>query len=113
MTLSMKNVSKVYKEGDSQIIALDQVSMEVASGEFVAIIGPSGSGKSTFLSIAGALLKPSQGEVKIDNTNIATLKDKELSNLRLHEIGFILQTSNLMPYLNVLDNLLLIKKDVG
>ena len=113
MTLSMKNVSKVYKEGDSQIIALDQVSMEVASGEFVAIIGPSGSGKSTFLSIAGALLKPSQGEVKIDNTNIATLKDKELSNLRLHEIGFILQTSNLMPYLNVLDNLLLLKKMSG
>ncbi|SES07353.1 ABC transporter ATP-binding protein [Psychrobacillus sp. OK032] len=113
MTLSMKNVSKVYKEGESQIIALDQVSMEVASGEFVAIIGPSGSGKSTFLSIAGALLKPSQGEVKIDNKNIATLKDKELSHLRLHEIGFILQTSNLMPYLNVLDNLLLLKKMSG
>ena len=109
----MKNVSKVYKEGDSQIIALDQVSMEVASGEFVAIIGPSGSGKSTFLSIAGALLKPSQGEVKIDNKNIATLKDKELSNLRLHEVGFILQTSNLVPYLNVLDNLLLLKKMSG
>lgn len=109
----MKNVSKVYKEGESQIIALDQVSMEVASGEFVAIIGPSGSGKSTFLSIAGALLKPSQGEVKIDNKNIATLKDKELSHLRLHEIGFILQTSNLMPYLNVLDNLLLLKKMSG
>ncbi|MEK5146895.1 ABC transporter ATP-binding protein [Psychrobacillus sp. FSL K6-4615] len=113
MTLSMKNVSKVYTEGESQIVALDQVSMEVASGEFVAIIGPSGSGKSTFLSIAGALLKPSQGEVKIDNKDIATLKDKELSNLRLHEIGFILQTSNLMPYLNVLDNLLLLKKMSG
>ncbi|MER2079650.1 putative ABC transport system ATP-binding protein [Psychrobacillus psychrotolerans] len=113
MTLSMKNVSKVYKEGDSQIIALDQVSMEVASGEFVAIIGPSGSGKSTFLSIAGALLKPSQGEVKIDNKDISKIKDKELSNLRLQEIGFILQTSNLMPYLNVLDNLLLLKKMSG
>lgn len=109
----MKNVSKVYKEGDSQIIALDQVSMEVASGEFVAIIGPSGSGKSTFLSIAGALLKPSQGEVKIDNKDISKIKDKELSNLRLQEIGFILQTSNLMPYLNVLDNLLLLKKMSG
>ncbi|WP_203248648.1 ABC transporter ATP-binding protein [Sporosarcina beigongshangi] len=113
MTLSMKNVSKVYKEGETQIIALDQVSMEVASGEFVAIIGPSGSGKSTFLSIAGALLKPSQGEVEINNKNIATLKDKELSDLRLHEIGFILQTSNLMPYLNILDNLLVIKKMSG
>lgn len=109
----MKNVSKVYKEGESQIIALDQVSMEVASGEFVAIIGPSGSGKSTFLSIAGALLKPSQGEVKIDNKDISKIKDKELSNLRLQEIGFILQTSNLMPYLNVLDNLLLLKKMSG
>lgn len=109
----MKNVSKVYKEGDSQVTALDQVSMNVDAGEFVAIIGPSGSGKSTFLSIAGALLQPSQGEVTVGNTDISKVKDKELSKIRLQEIGFILQTSNLIPYLNVMDNLLLVKKMTG
>ena len=113
MTLMMKNVSKVYKEGDSQVTALDQVSMNVDAGEFVAIIGPSGSGKSTFLSIAGALLQPSQGDVKVGNTDISKVKDKELSKIRLQEIGFILQTSNLIPYLNVMDNLLLVKKMTG
>lgn len=113
MTLMMKNVSKVYKEGDSQVTALDQVSMNVDAGEFVAIIGPSGSGKSTFLSIAGALLQPSQGEVTVGNTDISKVKDKELSKIRLQEIGFILQTSNLIPYLNVMDNLLLVKKMTG
>lgn len=113
MTLSMTNVSKVYKEGDSEVTALNNVSMTVEAGEFVAIIGPSGSGKSTFLSIAGALLQPTQGIVKIGEMDISKVKDKQLSNVRLNEIGFILQTSNLIPYLNVLDNLLVVKKMAG
>lgn len=111
--LVMKNVSKVYKEGDGQVTALNNVSMTVEQGEFVAIIGPSGSGKSTFLSIAGALLQPSQGEVKVGNADISTLSEKQLSNVRLKEIGFILQTSNLVPYLNVFDNLIIVKKMSG
>lgn len=79
----------------------------------MAVIGPSGSGKSTFLSIAGALLKPSEGNVIINGTNLSNLKPKELSKLRLEEIGFIFQNSNLVPYLTVLDQLLVVKKMKG
>jgi len=85
----------------------------VEPGEFVAVVGPSGSGKSTFLSIAGALLKASEGEAKLNGHNIATLTAQELANIRLQEIGFIMQSSNLVPYLNVLDQLLIIKKMSG
>jgi putative ABC transport system ATP-binding protein len=85
----------------------------VEPGEFVAVVGPSGSGKSTFLSIAGALLKASEGDVKLDGNNISTLTAKELSNIRLQEIGFIMQSFNLVPYLNVLDQLLIVKRMSG
>src|SRR5699024_3304218 len=93
--------------------ALDNLSLSVEPGEFVAIIGPSGSGKSTFLSIAGALLQPSEGKVMIDGEDIATLSEKKLSYARLSKIGFILQTSNLLPYLTVIDQLLVVKKMSG
>ncbi|ALV21972.1 MAG: ABC transporter ATP-binding protein [Carnobacterium sp.] len=111
--LQLINVSKQYKEGEFKTTALNQVSLTVEPGEFVAIIGPSGSGKSTFLSIAGALLQPSQGDVLINGVNISTLKEKQLSEIRLNQIGFILQTSNLIPYLTVLDQLLVVKKMKG
>ncbi|QII81707.1 ABC transporter ATP-binding protein [Jeotgalibaca arthritidis] len=109
----LKNISKVYREGDFSTLALDNVSLKVESGEFVAIIGPSGSGKSTFLSIAGALLKASEGEVIIGDTSTSALSEKKLSKMRLSNIGFILQTSNLLPYLTVLDQLLVVKKMNG
>lgn len=111
--LELKNVTKVYKEGEFTTTALENTSISIEPGEFVAIIGPSGSGKSTFLSIAGALLQPTSGEVLIDNINIATLSEKKLSKIRLSKIGFILQTSNLLPYLTVLDQLLVVKKMGG
>lgn len=111
--LHLKNVSKVYKEGEFETVALNNVSLAVEPGEFVAIIGPSGSGKSTFLSISGALLQPSKGKVSINNVDISTLKEKELSKVRLDQIGFILQTSNLVPYLTVLDQLLIVKRMGG
>ncbi|WP_339212602.1 ABC transporter ATP-binding protein [Solibacillus sp. FSL W8-0372] len=111
--LVLKNVTKSFKEGDSTVDALKNVSLSVNPGEFIAIIGPSGSGKSTLLSIAGALLQPSKGEVLVNNTNIGQMKEKELSSFRLTDIGFILQTSNLIPYLNVLDQLLLVCKMKG
>lgn len=104
--IEFKNVSKVYEEAGSSFTALNNVSIRVEHGEFVAIIGPSGSGKSTFLSIAGALLKPTSGEVLVNDTDITKLNEKQLAKLRLKQIGFILQTSNLVPYLNVLDQLL-------
>lgn len=104
--IEFKNVSKVYEEAGSSFTALNNVSIRVEHGEFVAIIGPSGSGKSTFLSIAGALLKPTSGEVLVNDTDITKLNEKQLAKLRLKQISFILQTSNLVPYLNVLDQLL-------
>ncbi|WP_347723149.1 ABC transporter ATP-binding protein [Lysinibacillus capsici] len=111
--LSLQNVSKSYKEGASTVQALKQATLEVEAGELVAIIGPSGSGKSTLLSIAGALLQMSEGTVEINGRNIVHLSAKQLASFRLKELGFILQTSNLVPYLNVLDQLLLVKKMGG
>lgn len=111
--IKMTNVTKIYQEGEFTTTALENLSLNVARGEFVAIIGPSGSGKSTFLSIAGALLRPTEGEVLIDNVDIATLSENKLSEVRLSKIGFILQTSNLLPYLTVIDQLLVVKKMSG
>lgn len=111
--LHLKNVSKIYQEGEFETIALNNVSLSVEPGEFIAIIGPSGSGKSTFLSVSGALLQPSKGEVLINDVAISSLKEKELSKVRLEQIGFILQTSNLIPYLTVLDQLLIVKRMNG
>lgn len=111
--IHFEHVSKHYKEGDRTFTALNNVSISVKPGEFVAVIGPSGSGKSTFLSVAGALLQPSEGIVTINGTQLSDLKPKELSKLRLEQIGFILQTSNLVPYLTVLDQLLVVKKMKG
>lgn len=112
-SLQLTNVSKFYEEGDTKITALNNVSLTVEQGEFVAVIGPSGSGKSTFLSIAGALLQASEGEVKLNGKDLAGLSEKQLAKVRLNDIGFILQTSNLIPYLTVLDQLLVVKKMAG
>ena len=111
--LVLNNVTKSFKEGDSTVDALKNVSLTVNPGDFIAIIGPSGSGKSTLLSIAGALLQPTKGEVLVGGTNVGNMKEKDLSAFRLTDIGFILQTSNLIPYLNVLDQLLLVCKMKG
>src|SRR5690606_28630933 len=111
--LALKNVTKSFKEGDSTVDALKNVSLTVEPGDFIAIIGPSGSGKSTLLSIAGALLQPSSGEVLVNGTNIGEMKETDLSSFRLTDIGFILQTANLIPYLNVSDQLLLVRRMKG
>ncbi|WP_187986677.1 ABC transporter ATP-binding protein [Listeria marthii] len=113
MTLMMKNISKNYQDGEQVIEVLKNVSLEVAQGEFVAIVGPSGAGKSTFLSIAGALLSPTEGEIAIGGKTLNNLTSKDLTKVRLDKIGFIFQGANLIPYLNVLDQLLVIAELSG
>ncbi|MGG0249239.1 ABC transporter ATP-binding protein [Peribacillus frigoritolerans] len=111
--LLFENVSKVYGEGDNKVKALDDISLNVRAGEFVAIVGPSGSGKSTFLSIAGALLSPSKGRLLLNGEDITKLSPKELTRVRLEKIGFVFQSSNLVPYLSVRDQLLLLSELIG
>ncbi|HAM1729522.1 TPA: ABC transporter ATP-binding protein [Listeria monocytogenes] len=113
MTLIMKNISKNYQDGEQVIEVLKNVSLEVAQGEFVAIVGPSGAGKSTFLSIAGALLSPTEGEIAIGGKVLNDLTSKELTKVRLDKVGFIFQGANLIPYLNVRDQLLVIAELSG
>lgn len=109
----MKNISKNYRDGEQVIEVLKNVSLEVAQGEFVAIVGPSGAGKSTFLSIAGALLSPTEGEIAIGGTTLNNMSEKALTKVRLDKVGFIFQGANLIPYLNVRDQLLVIAELSG
>jgi ABC-type antimicrobial peptide transport system, ATPase component len=107
--LEVKNISKSFKDGHSTIEVLKDITFSIQKGEFVAILGPSGSGKSTLLSIIGALLTPSQGHVNIENDTITNYNSKQLTKVRAQRIGFIFQSANLIPYLTVQDQLLLIQ----
>ncbi|QQZ09977.1 ABC transporter ATP-binding protein [Heyndrickxia vini] len=111
--LVLENISKMFGDGDTQVKVLDQVSLQVKAGEFVAVVGPSGSGKSTFLSIAGALLTPTSGRILIGGKDLGQLSPKHLNRIRLEKIGFMFQSSNLIPYLTVRDQLLLIAELTG
>lgn len=101
--LELRNVTKVYGEGSRAVTALAGASISVSEGELVAIVGPSGSGKTTMLSIAGALLHPTSGTAKVNGTDISTLSTTGMADLRLREIGFVLQSSNLVPFLRARD----------
>ena len=105
--LSTKNLKKVYGSGESEVRALDGVNIQVEKGEFVAIVGTSGSGKSTLLHMLGGLDRPTSGGVTVDDKEIFTLKDEELTIFRRRKIGFVFQNYNLVPVLNVYENILL------
>ena len=108
--IRFENVKKTFKDGDETIEALKEVSFSINSGELVAIIGPSGSGKSTLLTIMGGLQKPSSGKIFFDGNEINSMNEKDRNNLRFDKIGFILQTSNLVPYLTIEDQFKLVDK---
>ncbi|GAA3489084.1 ABC transporter ATP-binding protein [Streptomyces cremeus] len=100
-------LSKVYGHGETQVVALDKVSVDFRRGEFTAIMGPSGSGKSTLMHCVAGLDSFSSGSVRIGDTELGALKDKQLTQLRRDKIGFIFQAFNLLPTLNALENITL------
>lgn len=107
MILQTENLKKIYGVGDTAVHALDGVSMSVEKGEFAAIVGTSGSGKSTLLHMLGGLDRPTSGTVTVDGRNIFSLKDEELTIFRRRKIGFVFQNYNLVPVLNVYENIVL------
>lgn len=105
MLIELKDIYKIYAEGlESEVRALDGVSLDIDRGEFVAIVGQSGSGKSTMMNVLGCLDIPTRGEYLLDGVDVKELSDKELSHIRNKQIGFIFQQYNLVQNLNVLEN---------
>ena len=106
-TLRVEHLSKYYGEGDNRITALDDVSFSIHQGEFVAVVGPSGSGKSTLLHLLGGVDQPSEGRVIINGNDISAMNESQLAIYRRRQIGLIYQFYNLIPILNVKENITL------
>lgn len=104
MIISIKNLGKIYRNGDIEVEALKKVNMSVGRGEFVSIMGPSGSGKSTYMNIIGCLDRATSGEYDLDGVSISKLNDKELARIRNLKIGFVFQSFNLLPRISALQN---------
>lgn len=105
--LRVEDLTKIYGSGDNEVVALDHVSFTVQKGEFISIIGPSGSGKSTLLHILGGVDKPTSGSVYMNGQNVYDRNDEELAIFRRREVGLIYQFYNLIPVLNVVENMTL------
>ena len=108
--LEFKNVTKSYQDGNNEIEALKETNFKIEEGQFIAIIGPSGSGKSTFLTLAGGLQTPSKGQIIINGKDYTNLSEKERAKLRFNDIGFVLQASNLVPFLTAKQQLELVDR---
>ena len=108
--LEFINVTKSYQDGNKEIEALKETNFKIEKGQFIAIIGPSGSGKSTFLTLAGGLQTPSKGQIIINGKDYTNLSEKERSKLRFNDIGFVLQASNLVPFLTAKQQLELVDR---
>lgn len=102
--IKVESISKSYKFGQEDFWALKNISLEVKDGEFVAILGPSGSGKSTLMHIIGGLDRPTGGKIFVDDEDLSQLTDRKLAGFRNKTVGFVFQTFNLIPRMNVLDN---------
>ena len=106
--LDMRDVRKVYRSGDADIVALDHATLQVDRGEIVALLGPSGSGKTTLLSIAGGLLTPTDGTAIVGGHDISEYNAKQLTEFRREHVGFVFQSVNLVPFLTAEENLLVV-----
>ena len=105
--LRVEKLSKVYQQGDSTVVALNDISFKVNSGEFVAIVGPSGSGKSTLLHLLGGVDKPTEGKVFVNDIDVYSQKDEQLAIFRRRQVGLIYQFYNLIPVLDIRENICL------
>ena len=106
--LEANNVSKVYGEGDTRVVAVDAVSLSLSPGEVLLIMGPSGSGKTTLLSMMGCIMRPTAGEIRVEGQGVSGLSEKQLPEVRRHYIGFVFQSFNLFPSLTTLENVELV-----
>ena len=111
--LELNKARKVYGADEAQVVALDDVSLTVADDEMMLLVGPSGSGKTTLLTVAGALLRPTSGSVRVGGTAITDLSDKDLAAFRRDEVGFVFQSVNLVPFLTAKENLLVVRQFGG
>src|SRR5207302_560685 len=105
--IELQEVSKVYGFGDATVLALDEVELSIEKGEFVAVMGPSGCGKTTLMNTIGVLDRPTHGTYRLDSRPVARLRPNQQAKLRRDRIGFVFQSFNLLPRLNVLDNVAL------
>ena len=104
MSITLKNVSKIYKTGDVETVALKNINLEIKDGEFIVILGPSGSGKSTLLNVISGLDTPSTGEIYFNDIKISDYNEDKLTKFRRNYLGFIFQQYNLLQNLNVREN---------
>ncbi len=111
--LEMNDVRKIYGDGEQAVVALDHATLTVADDEMVALVGPSGSGKTTLLSIAGGLLRPTEGSVRVGPHAVDGYSDKELTRFRREFVGFVFQGANLVPFLTARENLLVVAELAG
>ena len=107
--VELKNVSKVYRTGEKEFKALDDIDLAINEGEFVVVLGPSGAGKSTLLNLIGGMDTPTSGQIIIDKENISNYNEEKLSEYRAENIGFIFQFYNILPTLTVLENVEIVK----
>ena len=105
--LQANNICKTFGKGENEVLALNNINIQISNGDFVSIVGTSGSGKSTLLHILGGLDRPTSGEIIIDGTKIAELSDEELTIFRRRKIGFVFQSYNLIPTVDVYNNIVL------
>lgn len=108
--LELEKVCKVYGSGTQQVVALNNVSLTVRDDEMVVLVGPSGSGKTTLLTVAGALLRPTTGSVRVGGTDVTGLDDRQLARFRRDRVGFVFQSVNLVPFLTAMENLLVVRQ---
>ncbi len=103
----LENISKIYRTRHGEVKALDEVNFQVKKGEFVLVRGPSGSGKTTLLLTIGGMLRPTEGQVIVDGSDIYAMSERERARFRAENIGFVFQMFHLVPYLNIIENVLL------